>query len=340
MKYITFAVPCYNSESYMRKCLDSLLLAGNDAEIIIVNDGSSDGTAAIADEYVLKYPGIVRAVHKENGGHGSGVNTGLERAEGLYFKVVDSDDWVDADSLKELLTLIKDRHSRDEDVDLYLCNYVYEHVADNTQYSVNYKNVFPQNREFGWQDTKHFHASQFMTMHSMIYKTELLRRCELELPKHTFYVDNIFIVHPLPLVRTMYYIDTDFYRYFIGRSDQSVNEAVILKRIGQQKLVADILIDDYVKQKDSIESPKLRRYIIRHLGILGTIVSVFLAMKNTKESMAERREFWQRIRRLDKELYKKVRYTTPAWVVSMPTAFGRFAAIVGYRVTQKLYKYN
>ena len=76
MKYITFTVPCYNSENYMRRCIDSLLTGGSDVEIILINDGSTDGTARIADEYQLTYPDIVRAVHKENGGHGSGVNKG------------------------------------------------------------------------------------------------------------------------------------------------------------------------------------------------------------------------------------------------------------------------
>ena len=85
MKLITFAVPCYNSENYMCQCIDSLLTGGEDVEIIIVNDGSSDGTAGIADKYAEQYPSMVRAVHKENGGHGSGVNKGLEAASGLYY---------------------------------------------------------------------------------------------------------------------------------------------------------------------------------------------------------------------------------------------------------------
>ena len=95
MKYITFTVPCYNSQDYMERCIDSLLPGGEDVEIIIVNDGSTDATAQIADDYAARYPGIVRAVHKKNGGHGSGVNKGLELATGAYFKVVDSDDWLD-----------------------------------------------------------------------------------------------------------------------------------------------------------------------------------------------------------------------------------------------------
>ena len=64
MKYITFTIPCYNSENYMRRCVDSLLVGGEDVEILIIDDGSSDRTGAIADEYEMLYPNIVKAVHK------------------------------------------------------------------------------------------------------------------------------------------------------------------------------------------------------------------------------------------------------------------------------------
>lgn len=100
MKYISFAIPCYNSEEYMDKAIESILKGGEDVEIIIVNDGSKDRTSEIAKRYEREYPTIVKAVDKENGGHGDAVNTGLEHATGLYFKVVDSDDWVDEASLK------------------------------------------------------------------------------------------------------------------------------------------------------------------------------------------------------------------------------------------------
>ena len=88
MKILSFGVPCYNSEAYMKKCIDSLLVGGEDVEIIIVDDGSKDGTAAIADEYAAAYPEIIKVVYQENGGHGEAVNTGLKNASGLYYKVV------------------------------------------------------------------------------------------------------------------------------------------------------------------------------------------------------------------------------------------------------------
>ena len=117
MKYITFAVPCYNSESYMEHCIETLLKGGEDVEIILVDDGSTDKTGKIADNYQKKYPNIIKAVHKENGGHGSGVNKGLELATGLYYKVVDSDDWVDGDALKKVLETIKKFHKEKKEID-------------------------------------------------------------------------------------------------------------------------------------------------------------------------------------------------------------------------------
>ena len=132
MKKITFAVPCYNSAEYMRKCIDSLLLAGEDCEIIIVDDGSVKGnTAEIADEYAKNFPNIIRAIHQENGGHGEAVNCGLRNATGEYFKVVDSDDWVDKDALEKVMSTIKS--FKDDAPDALIVNYVYEHVYDNTQ---------------------------------------------------------------------------------------------------------------------------------------------------------------------------------------------------------------
>ena len=130
MILMTFTVPCYNSESYMRKCIDSLLPAGDDTEIIIVDDGSTDGTGAIADEYAAAHPDRVRVVHQENGGHGEGVNQGIRLAQGKYFKVVDSDDWLDGDALARLTARMREHEAAGVDVDMYVANYVYEHVAD------------------------------------------------------------------------------------------------------------------------------------------------------------------------------------------------------------------
>ena len=103
MKLLTITVPCYNSQDYLDRCMESLLVGGEDVEILIVDDGSTDRTAEMADAYAQKYPAIVKVIHKQNGGHGSAVNAGIAGATGLFFKVVDSDDWVKEESYYEIL---------------------------------------------------------------------------------------------------------------------------------------------------------------------------------------------------------------------------------------------
>ena len=135
-KTITFGIPCYNSAAYMDKCVESILVGSDyadDVQIVIVDDGSAkDETPAKADEWQQRYPNIVKAVHQENGGHGVAVMKAVANADGVYFKNIDSDDWADADALKALLAKLREFIAADEQVDLVLTNYVYEHVEDNT----------------------------------------------------------------------------------------------------------------------------------------------------------------------------------------------------------------
>ena len=146
-KYLSFVVPCYNSESYMARCIESLLPGGEDVEIIIIDDGSKDKTVEIADAYQKQYPDLVKVIHKENGGHGSGVNAGLACARGVYFKVVDSDDWLDGTAYQKLLEKIryycKEAGEGEEKPDLFVCNYVYNHLEQQITRSMGYGNVFP-----------------------------------------------------------------------------------------------------------------------------------------------------------------------------------------------------
>lgn len=221
MKLLTVAIPCYNSQDYMEKCIDSLLIGGEDVEIIIVDDGSKDMTPEIADSYAKKHPEIVRAIHQENGGHGEAVNTGIRNAQGIFFKVVDSDDWVDAEAYQKILATLRELVGNGSQLDMLISNFVYEKEGAKHKKVMKYTSAIPKEKLFTWKDVRHFSKGQYILMHSVIYRTQLLRDCGLELPKHTFYVDNLFVYVPLPYVKNMYYLDVDFYRYYIGREDQS-----------------------------------------------------------------------------------------------------------------------
>ncbi len=340
-KLITFAVPCYNSADYMDHCVETLLAAGPEAEIILVDDGSTkDDTPAKCDAWVERHPDIIRAIHQENGGHGEGVNQGIRHAQGLYYKVVDSDDWLDTAALTKVMEKLREFSKLPAPVDMVIANYVYEHVEDNTHKAMGYRNVFPTGQIFTWDDIGHFRASQYLLMHSVIYRTQLLRDCGLILPKHTFYVDNIFVYQPLPYVKTMYYLNVDLYRYFIGRSDQSVNESVMAGRIDQQVRVTKIMIDAHDLSLIRQSQKRLGRYMFNYLSMMMTISSIFSVIANTPESLGMRTELWEYLRKKDPALYRRCRYRLTNVGTNIPGYQGRKLSVTLYRLARKIYKFN
>lgn len=338
MKVLSVAIPCYNSEEYMRKAVESLLPGGEDIEVLIVNDGSKDNTQEIAEEYAQKYPTIVRAISQENGGHGEAVNTGLKNASGLYYKVVDSDDWVDEQALHQIIDKLKQFIEDREMVDMLIANYVYEKVALGKQKVINYHSCLPRDKIFGWSEIGHFKSSQNILMHSVIYRTKLLRECKLELPKHTFYVDNIFVYQPLPFVKKMYYMDVDFYRYYIGREDQSVNETIMMGRIDQQIKVTKMMIDSHDLTK--IHCKQLRKYMVKYLVMMMTVSSVFLVKLDTEESLAKKEELWQYLKSKNLRLYKEMNRYFLGLSMKMKGKAGRKIIVLGYHISQKIFGFN
>lgn len=338
MKLLTAAVPCYNSAAYMSHAIDTLLSGGNEMEIIIVNDGSTDDTQKIAEEYQKRYPGIIRAIYQENGGHGEAVNTGLANATGLYFKVVDSDDWVNEKALSQVMNKLKELIADGDSPDLFLANYVYEKIGVKKKKVINYNWALPKNELFTWDDILRFKQSQNILMHSTIYRTKLLKDCGIRLPKHTFYVDNIFVYHPLPYVKTLYYMDVNLYRYFIGREDQSVNEQVMIRRIDQQLRITKIMIESHDLLQ--IKSKKLQNYMIKYLSMMMTVSSVFLIKEGSEESLTKKQELWDFLKNYDKRLYKKIRSQILGRSMNLPGKFGRRIVEVGYNISRKIYGFN
>jgi len=338
MKLLSIGIPSYNSEGFMRKCIESLLPGGEEVEIIIVNDGSKDGTGAIADEYAAKYPTIVKAVHQENGGHGEAVNAGLRNATGLYYKVVDSDDWVNEEAYLKILKKLADLVKSGNMVDMFISNYVYEKEGKKRKKVMQYRTAFPTEQVFTWDDVKFLHVGQYILMHSVIYRTQMLKDCGLELPKHTFYVDNIYVYHPLPYVKKMYYMDVNFYRYYIGREGQSVQEQVMIGRIDQQLRVNKILIDDCDVWK--LKNKKLRNYMLSYLEIMMAVSSILAIRSKTPENLAKKKELWQYLKAKDIRSYKKIRRSIMGNTMNLPGKGGRKISVAAYKIAQMVVGFN
>ena len=322
----------------MENCIHSLLPGGDRVEIIIVNDGSKDSTAQIADRYAAEYPSIIKAVHQENGGHGEAVNSGLANASGLYFKVVDSDDWVDADSLEKILETIEGFVQDQNGVDMLVSNFIYDKQGAHHKKAMQYRKYLPTGRAFGWEEVPKMPTGKYMLMHSLIYRTQLLKDCGLHLPKHTFYVDNIFAFDPFPYVKKIYYLDIDFYHYFIGREDQSVNEKVMIKRIDQQIRVNKLMADSFTRSDP--QEKHLRRYMFSYLDVITSISSIMLIRAGTDEALEKKKELLDYIRRINPSLAHDLRHTFMGTFLNLPGKAGRGLAVLIYKGAQKVFGFN
>ena len=340
MKLLTITVPCYNSQDYMGRCIDSLLKGGEDVEILIVDDGSKDRTAEIADSYAARYPSIVKVIHKENGGHGSGVNAGIANAGGLYFKVVDSDDWVREDAYLQILDKLRELVAGSDTLDMMISNFVYEKQGAKKKKVMQYRRALPTDRLFSWDEVGRMHKGHYILMHSVIYRTKLLRDCGLKLPEHTFYVDNLFVFEPLPYVKKMYYMDVNFYRYYIGREDQSVNEDVMIKRIDQQLLVNRLMIDYFSQFNFRQMNKRVRQYMMNYLDIIMTVSSIMLIKSGTEENLRKKKELWQYLKQKNVILYHRLRYGLLGNSMNLPGRGGRKLSVGGYKICRKVFKFN
>lgn len=337
MKVLSIIVPCFNSESYMERCINSLLLGGEAVEIIIVDDGSTDGTASIAKEYQKSLPTIVKYIYQENGGHGEAINTGLYHSTGEYLKVVDSDDWLEIKAFQKILSFLSQTITNEKWIDMVISNYVYENEGVKKKRIMEYRSFLPINQKFNWKEVS-FPLGKYLLMHSVIYKTSILKDLMLQLPQHTFYVDNLYVFQPLPLVKSLYYLDVDLYRYYIGRDDQSVNEKIMISRIDQQLFVNKSLVKSYITAETNNEN--ILDYMRKYVEIITTVSSILLIKEGTKESLEKKKELWSFIKEADADLYRKLRYGLFGIGLHLPGTLGRKTAVRAYQVAQKKYGFN
>lgn len=337
MKVLSIVVPCYNSEEYMERCINSLLVGGDDVEILIVDDGSTDKTAKIAQDYQASFPTIVRSIHQENGGHGEAINTGLSYASGEYLKIVDSDDWLEKHAYQQMLEFLHQTIIDQDPIDMVISNYVYENQEKKNKRVMEYRSFLPKDQKFSWEEVK-FPFGKYLLMHSVIYRTSLLKESRINLPQHTFYVDNLYVFEPLPLVKTLYYLDIDLYRYYIGRDDQSVNEKVMISRIDQQLFVNKQLVEYYSTTETINEN--ILSYMRRYVAIITAISSILLIKEGTEQSLHKKKELWNFIKETDSQLYRRLRYGFFGIGVNLPGSYGRKTAVRVYHIAQKRYGFN
>lgn len=249
-KILTISVAAYNAEQYIKKCLDSFLnyKVLDDLEVIVVNDGSQDKTSGIVEEYQKKYPNTIFLINKENGGHGSTINTSIERATGKYFKVVDADDWVSQDGLVDLMEFLKST-----DCDLVINPYIETYMTGIAEKLIfPYKNI-KNNTRYMFDEIA---SNLDIPMHSMTIKTSIIKKVGPVIDENCFYVDMEYDLYPIKYIKTVYCLDYAVYYYLLGNQEQSVSKKNMIKRRKQREKVIKSLIKDYNNSYNMLEKNK------------------------------------------------------------------------------------
>ena len=311
-KQLTVAIPAYNAEMYLKKCLDSLVGADPRLEIIVVNDGSTDGTEEVAKCYTAKYPKQVRLITKENGGHGSGINCAVQEATGRYFKVIDADDWIVRDNLTLLLDALEKTA-----VDVVLTGYrtINESSGKILTYPADCRYA---GREVGVPQLLEVYdeISSCCSFHGVLYRTRFYQDCGIHLSEGIFYEDHEYATLPFVQVETLLILPIFFYEYRIGNSGQSVAFHNQVKRIDHIEAVVRAMLD--YRTVHGPLRPDREEYFLRKLCVV--VVSYFAValVKDTnrqagmEHAEAFRRWLESREPQLMDRIFKK--YRTLLWL--------------------------
>lgn len=271
-KLLTVVIPTYNTERFLKQCLDSMLQvpSAGRTELLVVDDGSRDRSGEIAEEYAAKYPDIVRVIHKENGGHGSAINTGITLATGKYFKVVDSDDRVDSREYEAYLEKLENL-----ECDVVATTFTCVWYADGETEELQSRIVKEQKRRI--EGAKRFPENTVLPfetvadrlhvrMHEWTIRTEILKKNGIVLSEHSFYVDMQYILFPIPRVKTICILPENVYRYRLGEAGQSVSIKNMQKNREQHRNVLRSLVAFYKEREQQGDSEAVLDYLAKGIA--------------------------------------------------------------------------
>ena len=321
----------------MQRCIESLLAATQPCEIIVINDGSHDETSDVAHDYASRYEQVI-AIDQENTNWGGVVNHGIELARGVYFKVVDSDDYLDEIALRRVLETLVLAVESDNAPDLLITNYVYDHLASNSQRVMQYRSFFPADRVFEWREMGKQGQDKFIMIHAAWYKTALLRESGVELPTGVSYMDSLLLLHPMPYVKKLLYLNIEPYHYIIGREGQSVEIEVVKKNIDQQLLATKLAIDDVDYTELYEREPNCATLMTGYISCMMSTSILHLFMIGTPEALRKNDELWAYLEERNPALLHNVCHSW-AGRANRKTRTGRAIAKLGYIVAKKIYKF-
>lgn len=304
-KVLTVVVPSYNAENYLQEdipyFLDEEIL--DDVEILIINDGSQDRTQKVGENYQDQYPDSVRVINKENGGHGSAVNVGIREAKGKYLKIVDADDWVHTASFKKL---VKELKTESNDLILHPFHYVNDGTGareDGLPMKQEQWEMIEYGRSYELEEVLGQIKDDFL-MHEITYRTALLREHPIQLDENHFYVDQEYVLYPVPFIKTVVFYPEYVYQYRIATLGQSMNWNNMIKNRDMHGEVLLNIIKYYDTLKASLTDERKDFFVYRCAKMLNTQASIYLMMEECGQAKKEMRQFEKKIQNKYPEVYR------------------------------------
>lgn len=348
-KILSIIIPTYNAEKFLDKGLSSFLIckdtdgetaqknymAARDGrfeeidvdmdmlsklEVIVVNDGTPDNSVAVAQKFVDWYPDTFQIVNKENGGHGSAINTGVEHVTGKYFKVVDADDWVDTAALRKVISTLETlENQRENAMDVMLMSYDTYDLEKKAKVKDPYEEhpVVPGTKyekeiridNLGGPYTSQVIAKHFddvywgLTFHGILYNTAFYKGLGHKLVEGVFYEDQEFAAVPMAYADTIYIYDEKLYQYRIGDVNQSISMASSLKRLDHYETVIRTLISAG-KNSDRFTEGGRKIWAIKTAKFIDDYYQLCLVKNPDKKMLRERMaSFSEKIKQMDAHIY-------------------------------------
>lgn len=308
-KILTIGVAAYNVEKTIESCIISMLNSkvNNDIEILVVNDGSTDNTAKVVQQFVNKYPDTVKLINKKNGGHGSTINSAVKYATGKYFKMVDGDDSLEKKGLCSLLKKLKENTT----VDIIFSPYFTVDINTGDKKKIGYlKGTDKMYLNNVNTSLKSFYKNLFVAMHGITYRTSLLKNSKYHIDEHCFYVDVEYTIYYLINARKILLLDEPVYDYSIGSSTQSIDAKVKIKRRDQHLHVCKSLVSFYEAEKNNVPNyiaDMIKKNIVNM--ILCNEYTLLMSLPSTRDSYKEIREFDTYLKEKSLDLYNPNLYT-------------------------------
>ena len=300
MKTLSIIIPAYNMEKYIENSLDSMIRDGimDLLEVIVIDDGSTDKTVELVQKYVDQYPQTFKVISKENGGHGSALNTGIEAAKGKYIRPIDGDDWVNTDSLEYIVKSLKGCNA-----DMVVTHFKKVLMKSNKLIEVRIKGM-EYETEYSLDDVADY--APWYLYHHVMYRADILKNSSFKFSEHCFYDDMEYDSYPLLYVKTVLFINRYLYSYRLEREGQSVEDSGFIRHRDDRKKIISSLCR-FWEQCRNENSPNVANHLEKEIvWRIKRQYEIYLSMPKDKSVLDEIRLFDELIKSDSKILYDQV----------------------------------